>query len=178
MTATMSETKVVKSLSMGKGITLNLIFDPSQPEDSLTRWTSEGIVEGRPGDDVFEVPPHWHSSHSEVMDVREGRIQVTIDGVTSVVVAGEKAHIPAGAVHSIKGFPGERVVVRESADPAGEYKHLFFADLLSQSWPSGFWHTMRVFYDWDAYPAMGLYFKFFDVAVSFFALFPCLCVCT
>lgn len=42
----------------------------------------------------------------------------------------------------------------------------FFADLLSQSWPSGFWHTMRTFYDGDAYPAMGLYFKFFDVAVS------------
>lgn len=42
----------------------------------------------------------------------------------------------------------------------------FFADLLSQNWPSGFWHTMGTFYDGDAYPAMGLYFKFFDVAVS------------
>lgn len=42
----------------------------------------------------------------------------------------------------------------------------FFADLLSQNWPSGFWHTMRTFCDGDAYPAMGLYFKFVDVAVS------------
>lgn len=140
----MSETKIVKTLTMGKvgpvrhktarkenrrltstqGITISLIFDPSEPEDSLSRWTSEGVAEGRPGDDLFEVPSHWHRYHSEVMDVREGRIQITIDGVTRVAVAGEKVHIPAGAVHALKSFPGERVVVRESADPPGDYKHL------------------------------------------------------
>lgn len=141
----MSETKIVKTLTMGKvgpndtqstskgnrrlttttqGITLSLIFDPSEPEDSLSRWTSEGVAEGRPGDDLFEAPPHWHRYHSEVMDVREGRLQITIDGVTRVAVAGEKVHIPAGAVHALKSFPGERVVVRESADPPGDYKHL------------------------------------------------------
>lgn len=42
----------------------------------------------------------------------------------------------------------------------------FFADLLSGSWPAGFWHTMRTFYDGDGYPALGLYFKAFDFAVS------------
>lgn len=30
---------------------------------------------------------------------------------------------------------------------------------------------MRTFYDGDAYPALGLYFKFFDVAVSFLVPF-------
>ena len=148
MSATMSETKVVKTLTMGKvgptsirvplterssltniifttqGITLSLIFDPSQPEDSLSRWTTEGVAEGRPGDDLFEVPPHWHRFHSEVMDVREGRLKITIDGVTRVASAGEKVHIPAGSVHSLVSFPGERIVVRESADPPGDYKHL------------------------------------------------------
>lgn len=144
MTATMSET-IVKTLNMGKvgpsntsstnknnhsltntiqGITLKLLLNPSEPEDSLSRWTTEGVVEGRPGDDILEVPPHWHRLHSEVMDVREGRVEVTIDGVARIVVAGDKAHIPAGSVHSIKSFPGERVVVRESADPPGDYKHL------------------------------------------------------
>ena len=48
----------------------------------------------------------------------------------------------------------------------------FFADFVSASWPPGFWHTMRTFYDGDAYPALGLYFKFFDVAVSYFPVFP------
>lgn len=42
----------------------------------------------------------------------------------------------------------------------------FFADLNSKSYPPAFWHTMRTFYDGDTYPALGLYFKFFDVAVS------------
>lgn len=42
----------------------------------------------------------------------------------------------------------------------------FFADFLSASWPPGFWHTMRTFYDGDGYPSLGLYFKAFDVAVS------------
>ncbi|KAG8162286.1 hypothetical protein KVR01_008051 [Diaporthe batatas] len=160
----MSETKVVKTLTMGKGITLKLIFDPTQPEDSLARWTTEGTAEGRPGDDLFEVPAHWHRYHSEEMHVREGRLRITIDGAERVASAGETVRIPAGAVHSMKSIPGERVVVRESADPPGDYKHLFFADLLSQSWPAGFWHTMRTFYDGDAYPALGLYFKVFDVA--------------
>lgn len=58
------------------------------------------------------------------MDVREGRVRITIDGVEKIAVAGEKVHIPAGAVHAMKSFPGERVVVRESADPPGDYKQL------------------------------------------------------
>lgn len=104
---------------------LKLILDPSQPEDSISRWTSEGTAEGRPGDDLFEAPLHWHRYHSEFMDVREGRVRITIDGVTTVASAGDKpVYIPAGAVHSMKSFPGERVVVRESADPPGDYKHL------------------------------------------------------
>lgn len=42
----------------------------------------------------------------------------------------------------------------------------FFNDMLSDGWPAGFWYLMRVFYDNDGYPDMGLYFSFFDVAVS------------
>lgn len=82
-------------------------------------------MEGRPGDDLFEAPLHWHRHHSEFMEVREGRVQITVDGLVTIAQAGDKAfHIPAGAVHSLKSFPGERVVVRERADPPGDYKHL------------------------------------------------------
>lgn len=46
----------------------------------------------------------------------------------------------------------------------------FFNDFLSQpldeNLNGSFLHTMRAFYDGDAYPALGLYFRFFDVAVS------------
>ena len=43
--------------------------------------------------------------------------------------------------------------------------HSFFNDLLSRGWPAPFWHGMRTFYDGDIYPDLGLYFRFFDVAV-------------
>ena len=82
------------------------------------------MAEGGPGDDLFEAPMHWHRHHSEFMEVREGRVQVTIDGVVRVTSAGDRVHIPAGAVHALRSFPGERVVVRETADPPGDYKHL------------------------------------------------------
>lgn len=85
---------------------------------------TDAVAEGRPGDPPLEVPPHWHRLHAETMEVREGRVNVTIDGVTRVATAGESVHIPIGAVHGFKGFPGERLVVRERSDPAGDYKHL------------------------------------------------------
>lgn len=47
----------------------------------------------------------------------------------------------------------------------------FFNDLLSQpldeNFNGSFWHTMRAFYDGDAYPDLGLKFRFVDVAVSY-----------
>lgn len=54
----------------------------------------------------------------------------------------------------------------------------FFNDLLSVGMQPGFsgasfWHTMRAFYDGDAYPALGLYFQFFDIAVSVLNVYRC-----
>lgn len=45
----------------------------------------------------------------------------------------------------------------------------FFDDLLAEGWPAPFWHTMRAFYDGDGYPALGLHFKFLDMAVRILA---------
>lgn len=56
------------------------------------------------------------------MTVREGRIEATLDGVKRIVSAGESIDIPAYAVHGFRGFEGERLVIRERADPAGDYK--------------------------------------------------------
>ncbi|KAF2035002.1 hypothetical protein EK21DRAFT_107634 [Setomelanomma holmii] len=180
----MSGPQIVKSLLMGEvhfsssfhqqlslandtyrckqGVTLNLLRDDSLPRDHLDHWQAEAICSG--DGPPLSVPLHWHKKHSERMTVYEGRVEATVDGVKRIVSAGETIYIPAYAIHGFEGFKGERTVVRERADPAGDYKAAFFNDLLSQGWPAPFWHTMRAFYDGDGYPPMGLYFKFFDVA--------------
>lgn len=57
------------------------------------------------------------------MTVLEGRVQVTLNGQTTILRAGDPSMvIPRRAVHSFKGFKGERLVVREQADPPGDYK--------------------------------------------------------
>jgi mannose-6-phosphate isomerase-like protein (cupin superfamily) len=56
------------------------------------------------------------------MTVYEGRIEATVDGVKRIVSAGESLDIPAYAVHAFQGFKGERLVIRERANPAGDYK--------------------------------------------------------
>ena len=54
--------------------------------------------------------------------VIEGRVRVTLDGVTTIVSAGETVSIAPFVVHGFEGFAGERTVVRERADPAGDFK--------------------------------------------------------
>lgn len=50
---------------------------------------------------------------------------VTLDGKEILVKAGDPpVLVPRRAVHSMKGFKGERVRVRERADPGGDYKAL------------------------------------------------------
>jgi mannose-6-phosphate isomerase-like protein (cupin superfamily) len=57
--------------------------------------------------------------------VVEGRVEITLDGKTSVIKAGDPAVlVPRRAVHSIKGFKGEKLIFREKPDPAGIYKAL------------------------------------------------------
>ncbi|KAF7319270.1 Cupin-2 domain-containing protein [Mycena chlorophos] len=160
----MSGPTCLKTLKLGKGSELRLFHDDSQPEDSLMRWYTEAVADGEPTSEAVYIPAHWHRNHSEHMSVLEGRIEATIDGRTKLMRAGDEFVIPRLAVHGFKGFKGERLVIRERADPGGDYKVLFFNDVFSSDSPFAFWHTMRAFYDGDTYPAMGLYFRFFDIA--------------
>ncbi|KAF7319271.1 Cupin-2 domain-containing protein [Mycena chlorophos] len=111
----------------------------------------------------YTSPPHWHRNHTEHMSILEGRVQATIDGHKKILRAGDDFIVPRLALHSFKGFEGERLVMRESADPAGDYKVLFFNDAFSSD-PFSFWRMMRASYDGDGYPSLGLYFRFLDVA--------------
>jgi hypothetical protein len=48
-----------------------------------------------------------------------------MDGKKTIVKEGDPTvFVPALSVHGFKGFKGEPMVVRERADPAGEYKAL------------------------------------------------------
>ncbi|KAJ4387419.1 hypothetical protein N0V93_008011 [Gnomoniopsis smithogilvyi] len=144
------------------GVVLHLLREESLDPSSPDRWHTEVVASGE--GETFSVPSHWHATHSEIISVREGRIEATLDGATHILSAGDSIHIPKYAVHQFRGFKGERTVVTEVADPPGDYKAAFFNDFLSEGYPPSFWHTMRTFLDGDGYPALGLYFKFFDVA--------------
>ena len=55
----------------------------------------------------------------------EGRVEITLDGKTTVMKAGDAAVlVPRRSVHSVKGFKGEKLIFREKPDPAGIYKAL------------------------------------------------------
>jgi mannose-6-phosphate isomerase-like protein (cupin superfamily) len=57
--------------------------------------------------------------------VVEGRVEITLNGKTTAVKAGDPAVlVPRRAVHSVKGFKGEKLIFREKPDPAGIYKAL------------------------------------------------------
>ncbi|KAF7319262.1 Response to drug-related protein [Mycena chlorophos] len=157
--------QLVKTLNMGKGVELRLLCDDLQPEDSPLRWATDGAADGKASSDVFNVPLHWHRYHSENMTVLEGRVEVTLGGLKRVMHAGDEFIIPPRVVHGFRGFKGEKMVMRERATPGGDYKVLFFNDLLEEvPFGLGFWHAMRSFYEGDGYPSLGLYFQFFDVA--------------
>lgn len=102
---------------------MNVLHDPSQPTDSLDRWATEVVAEGKKDDDIFSVPVHWHKYHSERITVLEGRIEITLGWEKRIVKAGDEAVlIPRYTRHGFKSFKGERAVMREIADPAGPYK--------------------------------------------------------
>ncbi|KAH8171043.1 hypothetical protein LIA77_09824 [Sarocladium implicatum] len=58
----MSSIKVLKTIPMGKGVTLEIKIDESEPEDSVKRYASEITSTG---EEVVAVPPHWHKERPD-----------------------------------------------------------------------------------------------------------------
>src|SRR5947199_273346 len=48
----------------------------------------------------WSLPPHIHEDAAETIHVVEGEFEMTIDGVTERIGAGQTVHVPAGVVHS------------------------------------------------------------------------------
>ncbi|KIM93742.1 hypothetical protein OIDMADRAFT_21493 [Oidiodendron maius Zn] len=158
----MSSIKVLKVLNVGKGQTMEITVNESEPEDSIDRYVMDTVCTG---EEALEIPPHWHKNHQEFLSVIEGRVEITLDGKTTLMKAGDPAVlVPRRAVHSVKGFKGERLIFREKPDPAGIYKALFFNDVFSKGGFGGVWHTLRAFYDGDAYLALPLHSQLIDQA--------------
>ncbi|KAJ2997706.1 hypothetical protein NUW58_g566 [Xylaria curta] len=153
----MGTVKVLKTLGVGKGITMDITMDESEPEDSVNRYAMDTICTG---EETLNIPPHWHKEHA---DVSEGRIELTLNGDKLILKAGDPVlFVPRRIVHSFTSFKGERVVLRERADPAGLYKAMFFNDIFSAGTFGGFWYILRAFYDGDAYIALPLHSQFLD----------------
>ncbi|KAI9162781.1 hypothetical protein HJFPF1_04373 [Paramyrothecium foliicola] len=141
---------------------MEITIDESEPEDSVDRFVMDTICTG---EEALEIPPHWHKNHQEYLSVVEGRVEITLDGRTTIMNAGDPAVlVPRRTVHSVKGFQGERLVFREKPDPAGIYKALFFNDVFSKGGFGGLWHTLRAFYDGDTYLALPLGSRILDEA--------------
>ncbi|TRM55790.1 hypothetical protein BD626DRAFT_415509 [Schizophyllum amplum] len=80
----------------------------------------------------FQVPPHWHARHTEYVNVVEGRLRVTVDGVMSEIGANDgPARVPPRAVHALDSVPGEVCVVEEWVDPGDKEYELVFRNLFS-----------------------------------------------
>lgn len=66
----------------------------------------------------FVVPPHWHARHTEYINVVEGRLKVTVDGVTTERTSSDgPAKIPPGSVHALESVQGDVCIVEEWVDP-------------------------------------------------------------
>lgn len=53
----MSSVKVLKTLVVGKGITMNITINEAEPENSVHRYVMDTICTG---DEILSIPPHWH----------------------------------------------------------------------------------------------------------------------
>jgi mannose-6-phosphate isomerase-like protein (cupin superfamily) len=65
---------------------------------------------------------HIHPRITERYDLLEGRLHVRLEGVETVVGAGQKLEIPAGTAHAFWNADDEPVKVRVRYEPAGRFE--------------------------------------------------------
>ncbi|CZR62972.1 uncharacterized protein PAC_12869 [Phialocephala subalpina] len=165
----MPRVELLKLIPAGKGCAIRLFADHDAPGDSIEKFWSETSYDGKPGSDLFFIPPHWHKYHDEIFTLTKGRAAVTVEGKTTILAAGDKpVFIPRWHVHSFTSFEGEEMVLKERTDPTGPFKGLFFNDIFSTGVFRGFsLHALRCFYDGDTYVGLPGNIKTIDQAFIF-----------
>ncbi|KAJ6481043.1 hypothetical protein C8R45DRAFT_932942 [Mycena sanguinolenta] len=142
------------SWSIGKGITMSVLQNPLRTHCRVT------------GEEPLSVPPHWHRFQEERHVVLKGRIRIMQDGVARVVGPEDGPVLTRpGVVHSIESFPGEEVIMEETAGPGENtnfQKVIFFRNMFAPGVMQSFLSTMQVFYYGDGYPALPLGIRWFE----------------
>lgn len=158
-----SQIEELKPLVVGKGCFMRLYIDRSKSAgDPMYNWI-ESSYDGKEDSDLLNVLEHWHQNHDEIMEVLEGRMKFLIDGNSVIVSAGDPPLIiPKGHVHGFMAFKGERVTIKESTRPSGDFKALFFQDMFQLSTMPSFPLALRVFSDWDTYISLPGGFKLLE----------------
>jgi quercetin dioxygenase-like cupin family protein len=72
-------------------------------------------------------PPHRHP-WEEIYVVLSGQLEVTVDGATQTIGAGDAAHVPANAVHSYRNVTDAHFLTISTQGDAAA----FFAEVASQ----------------------------------------------
>ena len=108
-----------KIMRDGKGKVLNVIGD-IQTHKLVGADTGNQIVEWvdnvEPG---VGIPPHYHSREDEIFRVIWGKIEIMIDGDTTVLNAGDTAFAPKNIPHAWKVVGNKKARMITSAFPAG-----------------------------------------------------------
>jgi mannose-6-phosphate isomerase-like protein (cupin superfamily) len=65
---------------------------------------------------------HIHPRITERYEMLEGRLHVTLEGVDTVVSAGQRLEIPPRTAHSFRNADNERARVRVRFEPAGRFE--------------------------------------------------------
>ena len=102
-----------------EGQILNVIGD-IQTHKLVGSETNNQIVEWvdnvEPG---VGIPPHIHSREDEIFRVIKGEIEITVDGKTTVLKAGDTAFAPKNLPHAWKVVGTEKAKMITTAFPAG-----------------------------------------------------------
>ncbi len=106
------------------GKVLNVIGD-IQTHKLVGSDTNNQIVEWvdnvEPG---VGIPPHIHTLEDEIFRVIKGKIEIMVDGTSTVLEAGDVAFAPKNVPHAWKVVGTEKAKMITSAFPAG-IEHMF-----------------------------------------------------
>lgn len=118
---TKANPKIVKD---NEGNVLNVIGD-IQTHKLMGSDTANQIFEWANNvDPGVGIPPHVHTLEDEIFRVIKGRIEIMVDGKTTILEAGDVAFAPKNVPHAWKVVGTEKAKMITSAFPAG-MEHMF-----------------------------------------------------
>ena len=97
---------------------LGQVYTPKQITDDSFSWHAVFPEE------TF-VPPHTHPDQDEYIYILEGRIDLTLDGLTNSANSGDLVRLPRGIPHGFFNNSGKPVKALFWAAPAGKLVDLY-----------------------------------------------------